>query len=186
MRSIPWALAALTTVAACSSESSTAPAAGPSQRPAFAVGSECSNVKGTVRANFVSETEVEGTISGDVAGQAFATIQSITAKKNGIADVTLTHRYVTPDGEIFTSDKGTLRPISEMIGGYGDWFDFDNRLTVVGGTGAYAGATGTLRARGLLNPFITAAANYGPGGIQLEYSGRVCAGVGDPLAEVAP
>lgn len=186
MRSITWALAALTALAACSSESATAPATAPIQRrPSFAVGTDCRNVTGSVVAYFVSDFEVEGTISGDIAGQAFATVQGATWKKNGSAEVKLMHRYVTADGEIHTSDTGMLRPIDEPIDGYYNWFHFDNKLTIVGGTGAFSGATGSMRASGLLNPAITPSTGYSPGGIQLTYMGRVCVPTALPMA-VAP
>lgn len=180
MRSITWAraalasLATLATLAACSSEVSTGPATQAGQRPSLSVGTVCNNVRGSVVGYFVSNLEIEGTISGDVAGQAFATIQSAEWRKNDkSADVALTHRYVTPEGEIFTSDTGTLKPIAEAIDGYYNWYEFDNRLTVVGGTGAYEGATGSMRASGLVNPYITPT-GYGPAGVQLTYMGRVC------------
>jgi hypothetical protein len=186
MRRITWALAALTTLAACSSEPLTVPTTAATHRPSFAVGSHCSNVKGTVAAYFVNDTDVEGTISGDVSGQALAKLQSFTwRKQQDVADVTMAHRYVMPDGEIFTSDVGVLRSIDEPIENYLNWFKFDNRLTIVGGTGAYAGASGSLRATGVVNPFIRPSNIDAPVGIQLSYSGRVCVPT-TPSATVAP
>ena len=187
MRRITWALGALTTLAACSSEPLMVPVTGTAERPSLSVGSQCSNVKGTVGAYFVNDTDVEGTISGDVSGQAFATLESFAwRKQQDVADVTMTHRYVLPDGEIHTSDVGVLRAIDKAIDGYWNWFNFDNRLTIVGGTGAYAGASGSFRATGLVNPSIRPSDASAPVGIRLSYAGRVCIGFGDPTAGVSP
>ena len=63
-----------------------------------------------------------------------------------------------------TSDEGVLAPIDVPL------YRFNNRLTVVGGSGIYANATGMLIAHGTVN--------LATGAIELRYQGRVC-GIGN-------
>jgi hypothetical protein len=124
----------------------------------------CQSVRGTVDAAFVSGNQIEGTIAGSVEGAAFATVESLTQSGGGAYHVVLRHRYATAGGEVHTTDEGVLTPIDPPL------FQFNNRLTVVGGTGAFANATGTINAHGSV---------ILGGAIELRYHGRVC-GIGAP------
>ena len=122
----------------------------------------CQSISGTVDAAFVSSNEIRGTIAGSVQGDAFATVDELTQRGAGAYHVLLRHRYVTADGEVRTTDEGVLTPVNPPL------FQFNNRLTVTGGTGVFATATGTIHAHG--------AVTLG-GAIELRYHGRVC-GIG--------
>ena len=156
-------LVAVAALAGCDSETTTSPRAGASLKGGQSA--SCQNISGTIAAAFVSPTKVEGTIAGSVQGQAFATIDEITPSGNGALHVLLRHRYAVQGGDVLTSDVGVLAPIDPPL------YRFNNRLTVVGGTGIYADATGTIHGHGTVN--------LATGAIDLRYHGRVC-GIGAP------
>ena len=116
-------------VAACDS-----PTATPSSQDLLLrnlVATSCQNISGTVDAAFVSGTQIQGTIAGGVEGAAFATVDQLIPSGDGAYHVLLRHRYVTASGEVWTTDEGVLAPIDPPL------FRFNNRLTVVGGTGEW-------------------------------------------------
>ena len=155
----PVVLAALisSAVAACDSPTVTPSVQDPLLRNLVAT--SCQNIGGTVDAAFVSGTQIQGTITGSVEGAAFATVDQLTQSGNGAYHVLLRHRYVTVSGEVWTTDAGVLTPIDPPL------FRFNNRLTVVGGTGVYANATGSIQAHGTV---------ILGGAIELRYHGHVC------------
>jgi hypothetical protein len=156
-------LVAIAALAGCDSGTTTSPRADATLQRGQS--ESCTNISGTIAASFVSATEIEGTIAGSVEGLAFATIDQITPGGNGALHVLLRHRYVVQGGEVRTSDVGVLTPIDPPL------YRFNNRLTVVGGTGVYASATGMIHGHGTLN--------LETGAIDLRYHGRVC-GIGAP------
>ena len=128
---------------------------------------ECSNVNATVVATLSAGT-ASGTISGDLNGPVFAAIDEVNESGNsdtGVLHVRMEHHYtnLSPSGTIDTSDYAVVAPIDRGAGLY----RMNNRLTVVGGDGIYAGATGYLHTHGTLD--------FGTGAIHLSLTGRVCA-----------
>jgi hypothetical protein len=128
---------------------------------------ECSNVNATVVATLSAGT-ASGTISGDLNGPVFAAIDEVNQSGNsdtGVLHVRMEHHYtnLSPSGTIDTSDYAVVAPIDRGAGLY----RMNNRLTVVGGDGIYASATGYLHTHGTLD--------FGTGAIHLSLTGRVCA-----------
>ena len=160
---IPATVVAIAALAGCDSGTATSPRADAALKRG--PDASCQNIRGTIAAAFVSATEIEGTIAGSVEGLAFATIDRITPSGNGALHVLLRHRYAVQGGDVLTSDIGVLAPIDPPL------YRFNNRLTVVGGTGVYANATGTIHGHGTVN--------LATGAIDLRYNGRVC-GIGAP------
>ena len=170
------AVSGLAGFAACGSDTTTAPIP---TRPALAVATQCRNVDGsigeslTMLPGFGQPADLEGSIAGDITGQAFGKITTWSYKpKNNSYDITLEHRFVMPDGEIHTSDKASLKSTDAVYHNTAGWSTFDGRLTITSGTGAYAGASGVLRVNGIFGAAITV--NYPFDGLQLTYAGRLC------------
>lgn len=125
----------------------------------------CDNLAGTITAGFVEEKDwhIEGTIfdeDGAALGDAFAWIDAAEPRGEGSLHLDLRHRYVIDGSDLYTEDRGVLAPVDPPLWG------FNNRLEVVGGSGAFSGATGAIRAHGTVD--------MGSGEIRLAYHGRVC------------
>lgn len=106
-----------------------------------------------------------GAFSGDIAGTIAFTGTSITASGiPGAADPPAPAVvFVTGDNTITTA-RGTLSTRDAIVlqsGGAGHFTEVD---TVVGGTGEWAGASGTL----------TAVGTFGPAGGKGRYVGEIC------------
>jgi hypothetical protein len=134
----------------------------------------CTQLRGTVQARFLTGAEQEalppladgavigGTLFDDrgvAIGDAYAWIDDLVPRGNGALHIEMRHRYVI-GGEAFdTEDTGTLSPVDPPL------YRFNNRLTVAGGTGGFAGATGLILAHGTV---------VIGGDIALQYHGRLC------------
>lgn len=133
-----------------------------SSRPA----ASCSNVDATVAATLGAGGTATGTISGDVNGPVSAAIHAIDAsgRGSGALHVQMEHHYTntSPFGRIDTSDEATLAPMDKAHGIY----RMNNRLTIVGGEGSYAGAAGYFHTHGTVD--------FSSGSIALSLKGRVC------------
>lgn len=161
--------AAVALMAGCGQEPTSSTDAASSLHPAYqlAHNGDCQLVSGEIEAQFVSDTEIQGTISGSVNGDAFATILALVPHGDGGIGVEMTHTYVDKDasgnelGRIFTMDRGVLAPVDPPA------YRFNNQLVITGGAGTFDGASGRLHAHGSVN--------LGTGAIALSYQGRVCA-----------
>jgi hypothetical protein len=137
-------------------------------------GAACANLRGTVEARFLSASEqaalpglaagavIGGTLfddAGTAIGDAYAWIDALEPRGKGALHIQMRHRYVLGDDTFDTNDIGTLSPLQPPL------YRFNNRLTINGGTGALAGATGQILAHGTV---------LIGGGIALEYHGRLC------------
>lgn len=130
----------------------------------------CGNLKGSIEASFVSGEawDIEAQLfdlAGNSVGHGFAWIDALEphgegAPGEGAIHADLRHHYVIGGSDLYTEDRGVLSPIAPPL------FAFNNRLEVTGGTGAFDGATGMLRAHGTVD--------LGSGEIHLSYHGRVC------------
>jgi hypothetical protein len=105
-----------------------------------------------------------GNVDGSLAGATTAFITALRPGLNGGLSVTTNNAFATLEGNIL------------LANGSGDWafirngfYQVELTLTITGGTGKYAGATGTIRTLGVGN-------NVGPGTGQFlqEYRGQVC------------
>lgn len=138
-----------------------APAA-TSSRPA----ANCTNIAAHVTATLQPGGTAIGSITGDITGGVTATISLITPSGdgNGSLHVLMEHHYTNalPFGRLDTSDHAVLAPSDKSD----DVFRMNNRLTIVGGDGIFADATGELATHGTVD--------FGTGAIDLTLKGRVC------------
>lgn len=149
--------------------------------PAFSAhslpGARCMNVSGPVIASFVASgvthpldgdaAHIEGTTNGDVVSSAHAWVDFVShppadASWQGAIRIRMRHLYVAPDESwmVWTQDEGILAPLG------GGVYQFNNRLRVAGGAGAFEGATGLLRSNGTVD--------FAQNEIRLDYHGRLC------------
>src|SRR5437899_12913303 len=112
---------------------------------------------------FTSQTTAvgEGTLQGDLAGGFSAEYFDIEQRGNGAIHMRAHHTITRSTGTIRTSDEILLLPDQDPAVGRPN-----SRLHVIGGTGAYARATGLLHTHGQLN-LVTLDGS-------LQYKGQVC------------
>jgi uncharacterized protein DUF4242 len=146
----------------------------PSQRAGLAAATtlasrpaaSCENIDAHVTATLQPGGTAIGSISGDITGAVTATIGLSTPSGdgNGTLHVLMEHHYTnaSPFGRLDTSDHAVLAPSDKSEGVY----LMNNRLTIVGGDGIFADATGELATHGTVN--------FGTGAIDLALKGRLC------------
>ena len=132
----------------------------------LAAQTDCEHVSGAfvfTRFQFTSQTTAvgEGTLQGDLAGGFSAEYFDIEQRGNGAIHMRAHHTITRSTGTIRTSDEILLLPDQDPAVGRPN-----SRLHVIGGTGAYDGATGLLHTHGQLN-LVTLAGS-------LQYKGQVC------------
>lgn len=133
--------------------------------PQIALSQTCQPVAGTIDASVLGGEPVNvlGSVSGGLAGATRAVLTGRTEGENGTVDLTLTHDFVTADrSTLQTKDTAVWTPVPGRTGVYHMATDYQ----ITGGTGAYAGATGTLRNEGI--------ADTTTGLVTLRYEGEVC------------
>jgi len=126
----------------------------------------CEHVSGVfvfTKFQFTSQTTAvgEGTLQGDLAGGFSAQYFDIEQRGNGVIHMHAHHTITRSTGTIRTSDEILLLPDQDPAVGRPN-----SRLHVIGGTGAYDGATGLLHTHGQLN-LVTLAGS-------LQYKGQIC------------
>lgn len=147
----------------------TAAAAFPTSVGNAAAASRCKNVRGHVTSRTVTENCsspiglcAAGEFYGAIRGELFLVATSLTPTQDtpvtGIYMFTGDNVVKTKEGEIYTKDAGAL---NLTPGGSGDDISI---VTITGGTGKYAGASGTLRAYG----------TFSETGGEFSYEGEVC------------
>lgn len=145
---------------------------GPSSLPAVASAPRlarqpaCKHVSGAfvfTRFQFTSQTTAvgDGTVQGDLAGAFHAEYFDIEQRGNGVIQMRAHHTITTSTGTIGTSDEILLLPDEDPAVARPN-----SRLHLIGGTGAYADATGLLHTHGRVNLATLAGS--------IEYKGRVC------------
>jgi hypothetical protein len=117
-------------------------------------------VGGTFLLNFIDQTTVVAFLTGDLQGAVRGVIREQSSDEQGILHLVAEHAITTARGDsIVTADQATLTPIKEGI------FYMEQTQTIVQGTGAFAGVTGTLEEFGVVD--------MGQGQGVLRYRGQI-------------
>jgi hypothetical protein len=126
----------------------------------------CRAVGGTMLINLIDQTTGLGVVSGDLSAAIRGTTLSQSNGANGAIVQKLAHVLIlTGGGRINTNDDDSvLTPVP----GQTNQVHVALKHKIVGGTGQYANATGSLDSVG--------AADFATGALVLRYSGKVCAG----------
>ena len=130
---------------------------------------KCKNVRGHVTSQTVTENCnspialcAAGQFYGAIRGEFFLVGTSLTPTQDtpvtGVYVFTGDNVVKTKDGDIYTKDAGALNLTPGSTG------DDISIVTITGGTGAYAGATGRLRASG----------TFSESGGEFSYEGELC------------
>lgn len=145
----------------------------------FARGDEknCKEVSGGIVTNFLAEsgtvngmnfvTTSLGSASGDLRGGIGVYVFSITGAGTSNVVAKVHHHWVTEAGDTIFLEDATANAfqVGTLAGVYGVGDD-SYTVNVIGGTGRFAGASGTLRNTGVLDT--------NQGKIVLRYQGTVC------------
>jgi hypothetical protein len=128
-------------------------------------GATCKDVGGTVLTNFIDQATTLGTATGDLRGGLGVNVLSIATGANGSTVFHNHHHWVTEAGDtILLADADATAYQTPIAGLYAA--SYNNGVQITGGTGRFAGASGTLSFFG--------AVNLGQGQIILRYAGQVC------------
>lgn len=103
-----------------------------------------------------------GTFTGAGCGTFLACITSQEQKGNGSLRFELRHAYTTRSGDTFTT---TDRVVGAPTGRPAEYL-INNQVTITGGTGRFANASGFLRTHGTVN--------LQTGVVSVDYHGRIC------------
>jgi len=126
---------------------------------------QCRQVGGSLITNFggVDSNTTLGPASGDLSGAVAASILGVAPGPNGTTVFTVQHHWVTYSGHaiFFKSAEAVVAPVAPGIFGVVSY-----NAALNGGTGRFAGASGTLR--------FTGEADLNAGTIVLRYNGKVC------------
>lgn len=128
-------------------------------------GARCKDVGGAVSTNFIDQTTTLGTATGDLGGGLGVDVLSVASGANGSTVFHNHHRWVTQSGDTisFADADATAYP-TPIPGLYAA--SYNRGIQITGGTGRFAGASGTLAVFG--------AVNLSQGQIVLRYTGQVC------------
>jgi hypothetical protein len=127
----------------------------------------CEAVGGAISTNFLDQSSTLGVATGSLAGALGVDIKGVSAGPSAGSLVFHNHhRWVTGSGDIifFSDADATADPVPDIPGLYAA--SYKAGVEIVGGTGKFKGATGTLQMFG--------AVDNNAGQIVLRYSGRVC------------
>jgi hypothetical protein len=125
----------------------------------------CQTVAGTIDASVVGGEPVNvlGNVSGSLAGATRAVVLGQNQREDGTIGLELAHDFVTFDrGSLKTSDQALWTPVPGASGVFHMVTDY----VIEGGTGTFAGATGSLKNDGI--------ADTNTGLVTLRYEGQVC------------
>lgn len=126
---------------------------------------ECHPVAGTIDAAIIGgePTNVLGTVTGTLAGATRAVVNGQSQEDDGTIGLDLAHDFVTlAGGSLRTVDSAVWTPIP----GHDGLFHMATDYSIEGGTGTWAGATGSLRNAGI--------ADTATGLLTLRYEGEIC------------
>jgi hypothetical protein len=133
--------------------------------PAYGQEKKCSSIGGVMITNLgvVDQETTMGVAMGDLKGAVAATIQSVTPNSDGTVSFTVQHHFVTETGDIIFFNPATAVTLPVSATRYAV---LDYPVTINGGTGKYAHATGQTNAIG--------AVDLGSGQTVFRYSGKLC------------
>jgi hypothetical protein len=125
---------------------------------------DCVSVQGTVVGQQISSTSFVGTVTGDLVGTAMGTnFQVLKVTGDGTFHFVVDHVFSTPVGDLyFTTLEGVLSPMAPPV------YMASEHNVVLGGAGAFAGATGNIDIHGMID-LVT-------GQFAVTYHGEVCSG----------
>jgi hypothetical protein len=107
---------------------------------------------------------VLGNVDGSLKGVTTATVTSREPRLNGGFFVVTSNIFLTDEGNmLFTRGEANWSEVSRTF------YQVDLTLTVTGGTGTYAGATGSIKIRGVGNNISATSGEF-----VHEYRGQVC------------
>lgn len=128
---------------------------------AYAQDTACTTVGGAFLINFIDETTGLAALTGDLTGAVRGVILESEPGDDGTLALTLEHAITTEAGDlILTSDQAMLTPVEDNV------FLMRQVQTIVGGTGEFAEATGSLQEFGAVDMAL------GQG--VLRYTGEIC------------
>lgn len=151
--------------AACASDSPVQPVHQPEHELlANRSAASCTNVQGTL----VGTVFGVSALAGDLNGQVSAYQAPIAELRGQSVHLQTFHLFDLGNGDTFmTEDSGVQAPVAPPV------YRLNNRYTIVGGTGAYANASGFLHVHGTLIIDFTGQ-DPRNGEIDARYQGRVC------------
>jgi len=126
---------------------------------------ECRQVGGALITNFggVDANTTLGPASGDLSGAVAASILGVAPGENGTTVFTVQHHWITDAGDaiFFKVAQAVVAPVAPGVFGVVSY-----RAAVNGGTGKFAGASGTLH--------FTGEADLNAGTLVFRYRGKIC------------
>jgi hypothetical protein len=128
-------------------------------------GANCKNVGGAVLTNFLDQATTLGTATGDLKGGLGVTVLSLSSGPGGTVLFHNHHHWVTEAGDtIFFNDADAIAYPTGIPGLYA--VSYTNGVTLSGGTGRFAGATGKIASFG--------AVDLNKLQVILRYEGQIC------------
>lgn len=122
-------------------------------------------VGGGVLTNLIDPTDTLGTATGDLAGGLGITILTTPTRGGPAGDYTVHHRWVTTTGDTLQFADADLTLYATGVTGV-FLGRYNSGVQLTGGTGKYAGATGTLDT-------AFGAVDFNQGLLTLRYAGTV-------------
>src|SRR6266404_5070680 len=135
-----------------------------SAAPGFA--KHCQDVGGGVLTNFLDATHTEGTVTGDFRGAIGVAVLGVTSGSNGTTIYHVQHHWVTDAGDTIDLKDAYLSTFltsdpNRVVA------DYLNGVDLIGGTGRFDGATGSLSS-------VFGAVDLNKGQLTLRFEGRFC------------
>ena len=129
----------------------------------------CVPVGGTVMSNFITQTRTLGTATGDISGAVSADLLEVTPGADGTLEFKVEHHWVTDSGDRVDTAV-PLTAVTKAVAP-GLFAVVSYPVEIQGGTGRYAGASGTLQTIGevYFDPLDLDASRT-----IFRYSGQVC------------
>lgn len=126
---------------------------------------DCRHAGGTISTNFLDSSTTFGTATGDLGGAVGVSILDLQQNGDGSLTFHNQHHWVTTSGDtVLIADEQALGFPTPVPGLFA--VSYGKGLSVAGGTGRFAGATGRLITFG--------AVDTQKGQVVLRYEGQVC------------
>jgi hypothetical protein len=127
-------------------------------------GTDCHPVGGTISTNFLDSSTTLGSATGDLAGGIGVSVKSTSEGSDGTLIFHNEHHWVTAAGDTINAlpADATAYPTGTALFAA----SYLKGVTIKGGTGKFAHATGTLYMWGAVNE-----ANFE---VVLRYEGKIC------------